>query len=132
MENWKRFLTESKEIDDFLKTLSDEQRVALLKALNAGDFKAEQPQAEPPKEEPEPRMSEEDFTMNKHRVSSLPSNGRREPVRAKGNTWTDEGESREIKTPEVQRTPRNRPPPKKKEVICNQCGKKFKVNANVV
>ena len=39
-------------MDDFLKTLSDEQRVALLKALNAGDFTSEQPHAEPPKEEP--------------------------------------------------------------------------------
>ena len=113
-------------MDEFLKTLTEEQKQALLRALSGGDFKQEQPPAE------EPRMSEDDFTMNKHRVSSLPSNGRREPVRARENTWTDEGESKDIKTPDAKRTPRNRAKPKLKTVKCHVCGKEQKVNASIV
>ena len=64
--------------------------------------------------------------------NNLKSDSRREPVSAQKNTWTDEGEHKNISTPDVQRTPRNRPPPKMKDVTCNKCNKIFKVNASVV
>ena len=41
-------------------------------------------------------------------------------------------EAKDVTTPEVSRTPRNRKPPAKKTVTCHACGKTFKVNANMV
>ena len=108
-------------MDDFVKTLSEEQKAALLSAL-AG--KEEVVEVE------ETNDITDDFRVVKK--STLGSNRRREPVKARENTWTDTGEHREVETPNVQRTPRNRPPPKKKHVTCNACGKKYQVNANIV
>ena len=71
----------------------------------------------------------EDFTMNKN--NSI-TNKKKEPVVAKENTWSDTGEDRHIKTPEIKATPRNRKPPKKKNVTCYVCGKKNSVNANLI
>lgn len=108
-------------MDDFVKTLSEEQKAALLSAL-AG--KEEVVETE------ETNDITDDFKVVKK--STLGSNRRREPVKARENTWTDTGEHREVETPNVHRTPRNRPPPKKKHVTCNACGKKYQVNANIV
>ena len=85
------------------------------------------------KEQPEtPQRVQEDFTMHKNKASNGIKNRRREPVKARANTWTDTGEHKEVATPDVERTPRNRPSPKKKDVRCNACGKTFKVNASIV
>lgn len=72
----------------------------------------------------------EDFTM--HKINALQNNRRREPVKARENTWVDTGESKDIITPESSRTPRNRTPPKKKNVTCHICGKAEKVHANLI
>ncbi len=109
-------------MDEFVKTLSEEQKAALLSALSEKEEVAEEPE--------ETNDITDDFRVVKK--SSLKSNGRREPVKAKGNTWTDTGEHRDVETPNVQRTPRNRAAPKKKNVTCNACGKKFNVNASIV
>tara|TARA_R100000278_G_C5475404_1_gene166223 strand:+ start:953 stop:1336 length:384 start_codon:yes stop_codon:yes gene_type:complete len=112
-------------MDDFIKTLNEEQKAALLSALS-GEQKAE----EVTETAEETNDITDDFRVVKK--SSLSSNRRREPVKAKGNTWTDTGEHRDVQTPNVQRTPRNRVAPKKKNVTCNACGKTFKVNASIV
>lgn len=82
--------------------------------------------------EEKPQRVQEDFTMHKDKPSSIKGQSRKQPVRARENTWTDTGEYREVETPETKRTPRNRLPPQKKEVTCHVCGKNSKVNANIV
>tara|TARA_B100000902_G_scaffold284953_1_gene270955 strand:- start:8275 stop:8649 length:375 start_codon:yes stop_codon:yes gene_type:complete len=109
-------------MNEFVKTLSEEQKAALLSALAETEEVIEEAE--------ETSDITEDFRVVKK--SSLKSNGRREPVKARQNTWTDTGEHKDIATPDVQRTPRNRPPPRKKNVVCNACGKSFKVNASIV
>lgn len=116
-------------MDEFVKTLSGEQKEALIKALNSKEaFSTHPPHIQSELEETNDIT--DDFRVVKK--STLGSNRRREPVKARENTWTDTGEHREVETPNVQRTPRNRPPPKKKHVTCNACGKKYQVNANIV
>lgn len=110
-------------MEDFVGSLTEEQKAQLLNAL-----------APKPKEEVSEEPTEtiaEDFTMHKDKKNGV-KDRRKQPVRARANTWTDTGEHREIETPKVQRTPRNRPSPKKKDVKCNSCGKTFKVNASII
>lgn len=101
---------------DFVDTLTDEQKKALMEALVGG--KSDQPES----------TINEDFTMTQ--VNS--SKNKREPVRAGKNTWTDNGEDRHIVTPEKPPTPRNRKPPKKRDVKCSVCGKTQQVNSSLV
>jgi len=110
-------------MNEFVDTLTDEQRAALLKALTGDDFK---PEVRKP-EEPVSEAVDGDFTMNKGRT-----NKQRTPIVARENTWTDTGEAKDVTTPEVTRTPRNRQPPKKKEVRCHSCGKTFSVSPSVM
>jgi hypothetical protein len=66
----------------------------------------------------------EDFTVNR-----TPKQEGRQPVRAKKNKWTDEGEAhRDIETPMFERTPRARKEHKMEEVECHACGKSFKID----
>lgn len=106
-------------MDEFVNTLSDEQKQALMKALSAEAV-----------EKKEEEISG-DFTMNKP-SSKIQSQKRRESVRGKENSWTDTGEHRDIETPDKAQTPRNRPKPKKKQVKCHACGKTSTVNASLV
>ena len=125
-------------MDNFIQTLSDEQRAALLKALTGDDFKPEVPDkpAHPPAadsdrwlhEEPISKAVDGDFAMNKN------IKPRRSIVQAGKNTWVDEGDCRgkEVETPDIKPTPRTRKPPTKKDVSCHVCGKKFKVNPSLI
>lgn len=122
-------------MNEFVDTLTDEQRAALLKALTGDDFKPEVRKSETSPsdssrwqhEEPVSEAVDGDFTMNKGRT-----NKQRTPIVARENTWKDTGEAKDITTPEVTRTPRNRQPPKKKEVRCHSCGKTFSVSPSVM
>ena len=117
-------------MDEFVNSLTDEQKAKLLSALCPDKEPVEEPVQEPIQETA--TRPAEDFTMHKNKSDNGIKNRRREPVRAKQNTWTDTGEHRNVETPQTQRTPRNRPPPKKKDVRCHACGKNFRVNANIV
>ena len=110
-------------MDEFVSTLTDKQKEALMQALSKEE--------KPKQTESNQDNITEDFRVVKNN-NNLKSDSRREPVSAQKNTWTDEGEHKNISTPDVQRTPRNRPPPKMKDVTCNKCNKIFKVNASVV
>lgn len=57
---------------------------------------------------------------------------RKEPVKARENTWKDTGEMSDIETPAVELTPRNRKPTSKVEKICHVCGKKFSIHPSLV
>ena len=119
-------------MDEFIKTLTEEQKTALLKALSGGEVPDEPFTTHAPfiagSEEPISKAVDGNFQMKKPTDRSP----RRSTVRAGKNTWVDEGELKDIKTPDIKPTPRNRKAPKKKEVICRACGKTFKINASLV
>jgi hypothetical protein len=109
---------------DFIETLSEEQKIALINALSNSSKEGEEIETE----DQEPIITE-DFRVVKNETKFKK---RREPVKAKENLWTDTGEHKDIVTPEIQKTPRNRKPPQKQNVTCHICGKKEKVNVGIV
>lgn len=104
-------------MDEFLKNLTDEQKKALIDALNKQEETKSQKAS-----------VNDDFTVK--RTSN--NQRRKEPVKARKNEWRDDGEFRDIETPKVDRVARNRPPHKKTEVECSVCGKSFKVDPKYV
>lgn len=66
----------------------------------------------------------EDFTV----IRNSKEEARRRPVKFKKNTWTDDGEFRDVETPDFEKTPRRRPAQAKSEIECHVCGKKFKAD----
>jgi formylmethanofuran dehydrogenase subunit E len=116
---------------DFVDTLNEEQRKALLEALSSKDSVSSQ--AVPKKVNQETKKHlKSDFIVNTKTESSISNNKRREPVRGRENRWEDTGEFRDIETPEVERSPRRRAPPRKIDVECASCGKSFKVDSRFV
>lgn len=126
-------------MNDFINMLNDEQKQALLKAL-VGDSPTV---ASVPKEvrkesikkiqsSTPPASVSEDFTMFKQDSNSNTNTRRKEAVRARKNEWKDTGESRDVETPQFERTPRRREPYKKVEVECHVCGKSFKEDPKTI
>lgn len=116
-------------MNDFINTLSKEQKLALLKALQGEDevIAPEQNQTKESSSETNKNVSS-DF-----RVSPIKNNNkRREPVRARKNEWVDDGEDRHIETKYGARTPRSREPSKKMDVECSVCGRSFKTDPKYV
>lgn len=114
-------------IEDFLNTLSEEQKQALAKALQPSE--KSEPKIEP-KEVPTTKVEVgEDFKVS--RVNNTVK-GARTPVKARKNQWEDEGEFKDIETPRVKKAPRNRERTKMIEVECHICGKTFSMNPNYV
>lgn len=82
-------------------------------------------------EEPQEEIKEvgSDFYVS---IKNENPDSRKRPVKGGENTWTDTGEHRDIETPEVELTPRNRPAAIKVEKICHVCGKKFMIDPSLV
>lgn len=126
---------------EFVELLTPEQKKALLEALTGEEAKPENEyglqqkesvSASNDNEEEVPEMPN-DFTMKRSKINTMKQNSRREQVKAHQNQWVDTGnEHADIKTPQKTLTPRNRKPPKKKNVTCHKCGKTQQVNANLV
>lgn len=112
---------------DFINTLNEEQRKALLDALTGKEV-VTNINIEVKENDVEDNITE-DFRVVKN---NSPLSRGRQQVKAGTNTWDDTGEDRHIKTPEIKATPRNRKPPKKKNVTCYVCGKKNSVNSNLI
>lgn len=114
---------------DFVNTLNDEQKQALLKALKDEDNVA---LAHIPTETKEQTKAiiNENFTMTKPVSGGYKK--RKEPVKAQTNTWTDTGESKEILTPKINPTPRTRKPPVKVKLRCHVCNKDFDIDKRFV
>lgn len=112
---------------DFIETLNEEQKKALLEALS-GDDKVVQPKQ--PKKTTE--VNSDFIVQTRTNSDTLNNSKRREPVRGRENRWEDTGEFRDIETPEVERTPRRRSAPRKIDVECASCGKSFKVDSRFV
>jgi len=115
-------------MEEFVNTLSDEQKKALLDALSDKDKLV----AEKVNKQTKRIVSENFIVETKQESINSQTNRRREPVRARENRWEDTGEFRDVETPDVERTPRKRPPPKKVDVECSSCGKSFKVDSRFV
>lgn len=113
---------------DFVNTLNEEQKKALLDALQDDSSTVHEFVPQEVNKEAESLLTE-DFTTTS--INSKTRN-KRQPVRANKNTWIDTGEDRHITTPEIALTPRNRKSPQKKSVKCHICGKASKVNASLV
>lgn len=115
-------------MEDFVKTLSDEQKQALLKALNENSPTVQSV--------PQEVNEQTKKAINKSFIAdskpTIHNHKRREPVKARRNEWEDTGEFSDITTPEYERTPRRRPAPSKSEVECHVCGKSFKVDQRFV
>jgi hypothetical protein len=113
--------------DAFLSSLSDEQKAQLMQALMPSESK-ETTQIKATTTKP-PKVVGEDFMVTK---ADSTNNRRKEPVRGRENRWRDEGEFRDIETPEFQKTPRRREASKKLDLECHVCGKSFKEDARFV
>lgn len=113
-------------MEDFVKTLNDEQKQALLSALNNNSPTIE---AVPEEVKEKTKQAINNSFITESKQSNIKQQRRREPVKAKKNMWEDTGECRDVETPDYERTPRKRKPLQKKEVECHACGKPFKVDA---
>lgn len=119
-------------MNDFINMLSKEQKLALLQALQQ-DSPAVSSVPEEVKNSSIEHINDtiakdNNNVSNDFRVSSIknPNNKRREPVKARKNEWVDNGELRDIETPNFEKTPRNRGSHKKVDVECSVCGRTFK------
>jgi formylmethanofuran dehydrogenase subunit E len=120
------------DFDSFLSSLSDEQKQKLMQALitpsdNEVPAKKELPKKKDKPSKPVANVGD-DFVVNKE----IQNSRRREVVRARKNEWTDNGEHRDIVTPEFEKTPRNRQAPKKVDLECDVCGRSFKEDSRFV
>lgn len=113
-------------MEDFIKTLSEDQKKALLQALNDDNSVSNHLVSKQTNDQAKKTISDNFIVQNRQTQNH---NRRREPVRGRENKWTDTGEDRDIVTPEFERTPRKRMPPKKVMVECSSCGKEFKADA---
>lgn len=109
-----------KELDKILSNLSDEQKEKLVSLLQSSIQNDKNDESS---------TVDEDFRVTK---IDKTNNRRREPVRARENQWKDEGEFKDIETPNYEKTPRRRQPPKKVNVECSVCGKSFKADSRFV
>lgn len=114
-------------MEDFVNTLSEEQKKALLNALT-GEVKEAETKTESTNDNVK-NIVQDDFVMNKQQGYS---GKRKEPVKAKQNQWVDTGEFKDVTTPEISRTPRNRPTPKKVKTKCYVCGRNFEADSRFV
>jgi len=117
--------------DQFVNSLSDEQKQALMAALSNNEQPppVPTPKIEPKKQEPPRRVVGEDFRIVREDTVSKGKT----PVRARKNEWEDDGEEfRDVYTPKGERTPRNRDKARKQDVECHVCGRTFQVNPKYV
>lgn len=115
-------------MEDFVKTLSEEQKKALLNALNNNSVTI---QSVPEKVNVQTKKAIQESFIAETKPK-LQNQQRREPVQGRGNQWVDTGEHRDIITPDTERTPRKRNPPVKQIVECHMCGKTFKADKRFV
>lgn len=123
-------------MDNFVESLTDEQRAELLKALSGGDKPKPMVETEKPKE----AARKETFVDENFRVHRAEEEVSRTTVRGKGSEtdFLDPGGARgeETEMPEaaskIPPTARARKAPIKREYTCETCGDKFKENPDLV
>lgn len=135
--------------DDFVNSLSDEQKQKLMQGLMEA---SEKPPVKIKARDLPSRKSRLEDQEQEETVSSTPKSNvtedfkvirneedlskGRTAVRAKKNSWSDKGEGRDPDfNPEtfeaMGRTQRREKGPAKKNVDCAVCGRSFKINASL-
>lgn len=119
----------TEQLEQFINTLSEEQKLAFLQVLQAKETKPVHTQTQPEAPPSSTTVVGEDFRV----VRGESDNRGRVPVRFRKNEWEDDGEEfMDVKTPRIERTSRNRDRAKKVEVECHVCGRSFQVNPKYV
>lgn len=128
-----------KEFEDFIESLTDKQRQQLSKVLNSKDQKAstDNDTDKPPITSTTKKVSpeidtEQSFRVDNKAIVSTQTTRRKEAVKAKKNEWSDTGEFKNIHTPDVDRSPRRKEPPKKIDLECHVCGRVYKEDPRFV
>lgn len=120
--------------DDFISSLTDEQKAKFMEALSNDKSKTQKPTTSSNNEIKSQQQKSvavsDNFIVQK--TDNTTNSRRREPVRARKNEWVDEGEGRDIETKYGERTPRTRKPQKKVDVECSVCGRSFKTDPRYV
>lgn len=107
----------SRDIDKIIRGLSKEEKDKLVKALtDSGDVDQ--------KDDDDSEVYVDDTFTVKNRTT--PKSQGRSQVRGGKNKWVDEGENKNIETPDFEKTPRRRSAANKVKVECHVCGKSFK------
>jgi hypothetical protein len=136
-------MSEIESLDTFFLSLSDEQKMALVKVLTTSSSpkpevvetptEAVQTQAKAPTaKRKRSTVVNEDFTVT--RENSI---GAKAPVRAKANQWKDTGEAKEEgfdpkRFEEMGMAPRERPEKVMVEKTCHVCQRSFTMDPDVV
>lgn len=115
-------------MNDFIKTLTPEQKQALLNALTDQHNDTSQ-NIEPEIRENTTQVDKNSFVVDSKKPSN---NRRREPVKARKNEWVDTGEDRHIETKYGSRTPRSRESHKRIDIECSVCGRPFKADPKYI
>ena len=117
----------SQDVDKLLESLSDEDKENLIRSLLKGSKHRKGEDKGKKKKAKKPSVSQDFIVQRKEQSKG------KEPVKAKKNTWVDDGaEHSDISTPKFERTPRRRSQSKKVEVECHVCGKVFKQDSRYV
>lgn len=127
-------------LDEFIKSLSTEQKQALLESINES-LGVESLKSEPQKKPKPVRVDKSKATKSKLRDQDLDftisrtdnEEKTRMPVTEtkRFNSFTDDGteaKDEEFKTPDIQPTERRRPPVQKVNQKCSKCGKQVSVH----
>lgn len=113
--------------DQFIATLSDEQKQALMQSLMQPAQEEQKPKRKPRTKTSKP--AEKTKTKEDFITTSIKTKGAKEPVKFKRNEWYDTGENEkpeeELRTPKYTPKARDREKSKKVEVECHVCGKTF-------
>ena len=83
-------------MEEFVNTLSDEQKKALLDALSDKDSISNKLVPEKVNKQTKKIISENFIVETKQESINSQTNRRREPVRARENRWEDTGEFRDV------------------------------------
>lgn len=119
----------TEQLEQFINTLTEEQKLAFLQALQSKESKLTKTQMQPEAPPSTTTVVGEDFRV----VRGESDNRGRVPVRFRKNEWEDDGEEfMDVKTPRIERASRNRDKAKKVEVECHVCGRTFQVNPKYV
>lgn len=119
----------TEQLEQFINTLTEEQKLAFLEALQSKESKPTKTQMKPEAPPSTTTVVGEDFRV----VRGESDNRGRVPVRFRKNEWEDDGEEfMDVKTPRIERASRNRDKAKKVEVECHVCGRTFQVNPKYV
>ena len=114
----------NQDVDKLLESLSDEDKEKLIRSLLKGSKNENKGKK---KQSKKPSVSQDFIVQRKEQSKG------KETVKAKKNTWVDDGaEHADISTPEFERTPRRRAQSKKIEVECHVCGKVFRQDSRYV